>query len=227
MGEKRIKLDAMRRYIANSLRESEKNNPTARSWNQIDSTNLLAFKEKMKSEGHKVSYGALLVKAIGVALQQHPDLNAYLDGEVMVVVDEINVGVAMQGPRGLYVPVVRNVQDKNVEEISADMRELARKAQNSELIPDDMAGGTVTLSSDGTGRTDFFASIITGNQALIIGVGRTKKEVVVLEDDTIAIRPMTWIAYNMNHVMTDGIKVSRFTDTLSEVLENPDKYLSF
>ena len=227
MGERRVKMSAMRRFIRNALRESVVTHPCARSYAQVDTTELLAFKDELKAAGHSVTFAALTVKAIAVALKDSPDLNSYLDGDEIVVVDEINVGVAMQGPRGLFVPVVRNVQDKNVEEITADMRELGRKVKNNEIIPDDLAGGTITLSSDGTGRTEVFGSILTGNQCMLIGTGCTKKQPVVLKDGTIGIRDMTWVAFNMNHAITDGIVVSRFTDRLCEVMEAPREYLGF
>lgn len=226
MGQRRVKLNAMRKFIGNALRESVITHPCARSYAQVDTTELLQFKDELRAAGKSVTFGALIAKAIAVALEDSPDLNSYLDGDEIVISDEVNVGVAMQGPRGLYVPVVRNVQDKNVEEITADMRELSRKVKNNEIIPDDLAGGTITLSSDGTGRTEVFGSILTGNQCLLIGTGRTKKQPVVLEDGTIGVRDMTWVAFNMNHTITDGIFVSRFTDRLCEVMEAPHKYLA-
>ncbi len=89
-----------------------------------------------------------------------------------------------------------------------------------------MVGGTITISSAGTGRTEFFTSIVTNDECLIIGVGRTKKQPVVLEDGNIGVKDMTWMVTNMNHTITDGRPVSIFRDRLCEVIEHPRRYLA-
>ena len=214
-----------RKYISKVLCESVTQYPQPRSFSHIDATNLLAYKDELKAAGKKVTFAAFLVKATSLALEQHMHLNCYQDGDEVVYVDDINVGVAMQGPKGLLVPVIKETQKKNLEEISADMRALSEKVKSGKITLDDMTGGTVTLNSDGTGRTDFIASILNAGQGLLIGSGRTAKEPKVMEDGTIAARDMTWITFVMNHNLTDGIVVSRYTDTFVEIIEDPKRFM--
>ena len=226
MAEKRVRLSPMRRFIGKALKDSVLNYPQASGFFQADTTDLMALKQKWKEEGKDVSFTAFIVNAIGIALADFPELNARADGDYVILYDQINVSVAVADPKGLYPMVVRNVQDKNSLEISEEIRALTQKVRDNKVTPEDMSGGTVTISSAGTGRTEIFTSIVSGDQALIVGVGRTKKQPVVLENDEIAVRQMTWFATNMNHILVDGRSVSRFRDRLGEILEDPETYFT-
>lgn len=225
MSEKRVRLSPMRRYVGKALQHSIVTYPQASGFFQVDTTALFELKKTLKAEGTSVSFTAFVTKAVTIALRDFPQLNSRVEDEELIVYDEIHPGIAIADEKGLYVMVLRNAQEKSIFEISDEIREMTQKVRENRVVSDDMAGGTITISSAGTGRTEIFTSIVTNDQALIIGVGRTKLQPVVLEDGTIGARSMTWFATNMNHLITDGRPVSRFRDRLSEILEAPQTYL--
>jgi pyruvate dehydrogenase E2 component (dihydrolipoamide acetyltransferase) len=212
----------MRRYVGKALQHSVVTYPQASGFFQVNTTALLAMKKKYAEEGKSVSFTAFVVKAVALALREFPQLNARVEGDELILYDEINPGIAIADEKGLYVMVLRDAGNKSLLQISEAIREVTEKVRENTLLPEDMTGGTITISSAGTGRTEIFTSIVTNDQALIIGVGRTKKQPVVLPDDTLGVCSMTWFATNMNHLITDGRPVSRFRDRLGEILENPE-----
>jgi pyruvate/2-oxoglutarate dehydrogenase complex dihydrolipoamide acyltransferase (E2) component len=212
----------MRRYIGKALQHSVITYPQASGFFQVDTTALLAMKKRYASEGKNVSFTAFVVKAVALALGEFPQLNARVEGDELILYDKINPGIAIADEKGLYVMVLRDAGSKSLPQISDAIREMREKVRENKVLPEDMVGGTITISSAGTGRTEIFTSIVTNDQALIIGVGRTKKQPVALPDDTVAVRSMTWLATNMNHLITDGRPVSRFRDRLGEILEDPE-----
>lgn len=224
MSERRVRLSPMRRYIGKSLQHSIVNYPQASGFFQADTTELFALKDRWKAEGKNVSFTAFVTRAVAIALRDYPELNARVDGDAVIMYDEINPGIAIADDKGLYVMVLRNAEQKNPLEISEEIRAMTKKVRENKVVTDDMVGGTITISSAGTGRTEIFTSIVSNDEALILGVGRTKKQPVVMEDGTIAVRSMTWFATNMNHLLVDGRSVSRFRDRLGEILEAPEKY---
>lgn len=226
MTEQRVRLTAMRRYIGKALQHSVVTYPQASGFFQADTTALLDMKARMKTEGKNVSFTAFVARAVALAVKDFPQLNARIEDNELIMYDEVNPGIAIADEKGLYVMVLRNADAKTPSQISAEIAEMTRKVRENHVVPEDMAGGTITISSAGTGRTEIFTSIVTNDQALIIGVGRTKKQPVVLDDGSIGVRSMTWFATNMNHLITDGRPVSRFRDRLAEILEAPETYLT-
>ena len=225
MAEQRVRLNAMRRHVGKALQRSVVTYPQASGFFQVDTTALLALKARYAGEGKNISFTAFVVKAVTLALCDFPQLNARIEGDELVLYDQINPGIAIADEKGLYVAVLRDAGSMSLQRISDAIREMTEKVRENKLLLEDMTGGTITISSAGTGRTEIFTSIVTNDQALIIGVGRTKKQPVVLPDDTVGVRSMTWLATNMNHLITDGMPVSRFRDRLGEILENPEIYM--
>lgn len=222
MAEKRIRLNAMRRFVGKALQHSVVTYPQASGFFQVDTTALLAVKNAYAEQGKHISFTAFVAKAVALALREFPQLNARVEGDELILYDEINPGIAIADEKGLYVVVLRDAGTKSLLQISDAIREMTEKVRENKVVPEDMAGGTITISSAGTGRTEIFTSIVTNDQALIIGVGRTKKQPVALPDGTVGVRDMTWFATNMNHLITDGRPVSRFRDKLGEILEDPE-----
>lgn len=226
MVEKKVRLNAMRRYVGKSLQYSTITYPQASGFFQADTTELARLKREQSAGGVKVSFTAYIIKAVCIALRDFPNLNARIEGGEMILYDEVNPGIAVADEKGLYVMVIRNAGAKSPAEISAELRALTQKVRDGTVTPEDMTGGTITISSAGTGRTEIFTSIVTNDQALIIGVGRTKPQPVALADGTVGVRDMTWLATNMNHLLTDGRPVSQFRTRLAEILEDPYRYLA-
>lgn len=224
MSERRVRLSPMRRYIGRALRESVVNYPQASGFFQADTTDLFALKNKWKAEGRNVSFTAFICKAVAVALQDFPELNARADGDYAILYDQVNIGVAVADKKGLFIMTVRECESKTVFEIAQSIKELTEKVRNGTVVQEDMTGATVSISSAGTGRTEIFTSIVTNDQAMILGVGRTKKEPMVMKDDSIAVRQMTWFATNMNHLLADGSSLAGFRNRLGDILESPETY---
>lgn len=214
----------MRRYVGKTLQHSVVTYPQASGFFQADTTDLLAMKQALGEQGARISFTAFVTKAVALALAEFPMLNARIEGDEFVLYDKVNPGIAIADEKGLYVMVLRDAGGKPLAEINDEIRGMTQKVRSGKVVPEDMAGGTVTISSAGTGRTEMFTSIVTNDQALIIGVGRTKKQPVVLPDGGVGARSMTWLATNMNHLITDGQPVSRFRDRLGEILEHPGEH---
>lgn len=221
MGETRKRMSPLRRFIANKLRLSVTEIPQISSFYQVDVTELMAYKKELAEQGKKVTVTAFFVRAIVQAMSENMHLNCRIEGDECISYDEINPGIAMQSKQGLFVLPILNAADKGALQISEEMKALSEKLDRGEITQDDMKGGTLTISSPGQGRTDMFQSIINNNECLIIGIGRISKQAVVMPDDTIAVRQMTWICNNINHALVDGKAVKPFTNRVCELLENP------
>ena len=226
MSEKRIKIKGMRKIIGDTMRESVLKYPSATGHAKVDMSELLRMKDELNEKNIKIAMSAFFIKAISIALEDYPELNSRIENDELVIYDSINVGVGTATDKGLYVLVVRSTQDKDIIQISDDLKDMLSRMKTGKLTMDDMQDGTITLSNLSSGEYDSFTSIITNDQAMIIGVAKTKKEVVVSENDEIVIKPLSNIMVNINHAATDGMPSSLFATKLIEVLENPYKYFN-
>ena len=225
MGERIVKISRQRRLIGENLKQSVQKYPQTRGFVNVDMSALLALKEKLAAEDAAVSVTAFFVKAIAMALLKHPELNARMEEDHFIYYDDVNVGVAMNGRRGLLVPVISKVNEKSLQEITAELKSLQSSIQDNTITIDAFRGGTVTLSSVPKGRMDSIISIVNNDEALIMGVGRTRKMPIVDENDNIVVRPVCTISINLNHYIADGAPQAAYSETFCEMLEHPAEYL--
>jgi len=225
VGEKRVRLNTIRKYIAEKLRHSIVTHPQASHFCHADATNMMAVKKQLEEEGVKVSITSIVTAALAYVLMEMPLLNSRIEGDEAIYYDQVNPAIAVNSQRGLYVLTLPNVQDMSIVEVSQGINELRRRLNAGEITRDDMFGSTVTITSLGHCRTNICTSIINNDECLIIGVGNTEKEAVVDENDNIIVKPMLWLCVNYNHSLTDGTPISNFCDRFCEVVENPEKYL--
>lgn len=225
MAEQRIKLNKMRRMIGENMRQSNINNPRTAGSVQLDFTELLEMKAELADKGHKVSDTAIFVWAIARALKDHPKLNSRLEGEEMIIYDEINPGIAVDTPRGLLALTLRNTENKTLLEVSESFRDLMHRFKEGRLTMDDYTGSTYTISNMTRSAVHFFTSNINNNECFIIGFGGIHKAPVVLEDGSIAARDVCFMTTNGNHVLVDGMETDNFTSQLQDILTHPKKYL--
>lgn len=225
MAEKRVRLNTIRRYIAEKLRFSIVTHPQAAHFCHADATNMLELKQKLAKQGKKVSITSIVTAAIAYVLMEMPFLNSRIEGDEAIYYDQVNPALAVNSDRGLYVLTLPNAQELGIVGIADGINELRRRLNAGEVTRDDMFGSTVTITSLGHCRTELCTSIINNDECLIIGVGNTQKEAVVAEDGQIIARDMLWLCINYNHSLTDGTPISNFCDRLCEVVENPEKYL--
>jgi len=224
-----IPLRGMRRTIAQRMQASAQQAPHITFDLSADVTAAEDFRRRANArlpEGQpRVSFTAVLAKVCAWALQHHPLMNARLHGEEIQVLAPINIGIAVALDEGLIVPVVRDVNQKSVMQIAAEIADLAKRAHTGALRPDDVTGGTFTISNLGMFGVERFTAIINPPETAILAVGRAKKQVIVGEDDEILIRPIAQLTLSADHRVVDGAIVARFLNDLHVGLEQIDTLL--
>jgi pyruvate dehydrogenase E2 component (dihydrolipoamide acetyltransferase) len=181
----------------------------------------LAAANAGRSDDEKVNVTAVVIKAVALTLRRMPRFNASLEGDVIKIWRDVNVGVAVAFPDGLIVPVVRHADEKSLTVIAREVRDLARRARENKLLPDEITGGTFTVSTLGPYRSvDFFNPIINQPEAAILGVGRMQDTVVAV-DGAPAVRATMGLSLTCDHRMLDGAPAAEFLRALMDYLEQP------
>jgi pyruvate dehydrogenase E2 component (dihydrolipoamide acetyltransferase) len=197
--------------------------PHVTQHDEADITELEAFRLSLKAEadrrGLKLTLFPFLMKAVASALQAMPDFNASLapDGENLILKEYINIGVAVDTPKGLVVPVVRDVERKSLFELAAELMALSAKARDAKLSPADMQGGSFSISSLGGIGGRFFTPIINAPEVAILGVSRSQTQ-PVWDGKAFAPRLMLPLSLSYDHRVIDGAQGARFTSHLSGLL---------
>ena len=214
----------MRRLIGEHMDASRKLSPTVTYDGLADvqaTKELLAQINAKRPQDDRVNITAVLVKAVALTLERMPRFNATLDGDVIKIWRGINVGVAVALPDGLIVPVVREADRKSLSQIAREIRDLAGRARENKLLPDDVSGGTFTVSTLGPYRSvDFFSPIINQPEAAILGVGRMKDSVVAVDGQP-AVHATMGLSLTCDHRMLDGAPAAEFLRVLMDYLEEP------
>jgi len=223
-----IPYEGMRRAIGDNMAHSWSIAPKVTHHVSVDISNLLALRKTLNNgvkDKDKISITDLLVKAVARALEMKPNINVTLDGDAIKVLQDINIGVAVALDDGLIVPVVRNANKKSLAEVSKEVRDLAKRARKNKLNPDEMGGGTFTITNVGAyGSVDWFTPIINQPESAILGVGRTVDKPVVV-DGQIVVRPMMGLSLSFDHRVIDGAPAAEFLAVLLGLIEQPYKIL--
>lgn len=226
-----IEMDRMRRLIADHMVASVRTSPHVTSFIEVDVTNLVLWRERIKEdflrrEGEKITYMPAIVEATAKALKEYPNVNASVEGYNIVRRRNVNIGMAAALPNGnLIVPVIKNADQKNLTGLTKNINNLANKARNNKLDPDDIQGGTFTITNLGSFGSITGTPIINQPQVAILGVGVIKKKPVVIETptgDMIAIRHMMILSLSYDHRAVDGALGGLFIKRIAEILENFD-----
>jgi pyruvate dehydrogenase E2 component (dihydrolipoamide acetyltransferase) len=213
----------IRQAIAEHMVESLHNMAQLTMLIEVDATELVKLREQVKAD-FEVTYTDLMVKAVAKTLKRHPQLNATLIGEEIHQLESIHMGVAVALPDGLIVPVVRDADQRTVQEIARELRRLAQGARENTLSVDEVTGSTFTITNLGNYGIDGFTPIINAPEAAILGVGRIAERVVVHQDQ-IARRKMMVLSLTVDHRLVDGAPGAEFLQSLKELLENPYRLL--
>ena len=192
---------------------------------EADVTELVRFRESMKDEflrkvGVRLTYTSFFVEAAARALREFPYLNASIDGDNILLKRRINIGVAVAVDEGLIVPVIKDADTLNLIGIARALHDLSSRARSKKLSPDDVQGGTFSITNIGTFGNLFGTPVIPMPQVGILGTGAIKKRPVVVENDAIAIRSMMYISLTYDHRLIDGLYAGRFLQRVVELLEN-------
>src|SRR6056297_3761585 len=230
----RIKMDRMRKMIAEHMVRSKQTSAHVTTFSEVDVTNLVRWREENKAEfkeraGIKLTFTPIFIEAFIKAIGEFPLINSSVDGDEIILKKDINFGLAVAlgegGQGGLIVPVIKKAQDKNLPGIAKAVNDLAHKARNKELSPDDLVGGTITLTNYGSVGNLMGTPIINQPQVAIIGTGAIEKRPVVRETsegDVIAIRHMLYLSMSYDHRIVDGAHGGAFLNRVKELLEDFD-----
>lgn len=220
----RAPLAGVRAVIAEQMMGSVSSTAAYTLTIEADAGALLKWRQSLSAaakEGeHVPSFNDLLARLLVVALREYPDVNAHLEGSEIVRSSSVHIGVAVDTGRGLVVPVLRDVQRMSVTEIAAGVAELVVRARSGQLLPDDMAGGTFTISNLGMFDIDAFTPIINVPEVAILGVGRIAERPVVHKGKIVA-RPMVVFSLTADHRLVDGAPAARFLQRLKQLVESP------
>lgn len=216
-----VPFTTMRKVIARRMTESAQNIPVFAATVEIDMTQCIAFRKMINSVGgKKVSYNDILFKCMDTVLRYYPYVNASYTDEGIVLHKDVNIGLAVSIEGGLVVPVVRKVQEKSISEISACNRGNIEKAREKKLAPEEMTGGTITLSNLGMYPVTQFTAIINSPEACILAVGAIEEKPVLSDGEWKAV-PVMKLTGSFDHRIIDGAYAAEFLSELKEVIENP------
>ena len=219
------KMSPMRKRIAEHMVASRRTSAHVHSVFEVNFSRLAQIREARKAEfergGAKLTYMSFIIKAAVDALRAVPIVNASVDGDTIVYHQEVNVGIAVALDWGLIVPVLKRADEKNLLGLSRAVVDLANRARGKQLKPDEVQGGTFTITNPGVFGALFGTPIINQPQVAILGVGNVEKRPVVIED-AIAIRPMAYLTLGYDHRVIDGAVADHFMSHVKQQLENWD-----
>lgn len=222
-GDETVPVDRLRAAIGRRMVESKQQVPHFYVTHACRVDELMSLRKKINStlpEGEKISVNDFLIKAAGLALRRYPNLNASLNGDVILRHGDVNVGVAVAVPGGLLTVVNRNTDQKPLRVISREVREMVIRARDGKVRPDDIEGSTFSISNLGMFDVDSFVAIINPPEAAILAVGSVQ-EVPVVEDGQIKPGMVLKITLSADHRITDGAEAAQFLQAMAEYLENP------
>ena len=219
------KMSPMRKRIAEHMVVSRRTSAHVHSVFEVNFTRVAKIRDAKKAEferaGVKVTYLSFIMKAAVDALRAVPIVNASVDGDTVVYHKEINVGIAVALDWGLIVPVIKHADEKNLVGISRAVADLANRARAKQLKPEEVSGGTFTITNPGVFGALFGMPIINQPQVAILGVGNVEKRPVVV-DDAIAIRPMAYLTLGYDHRVIDGAVADEFMSIIKKTIETWD-----
>ncbi len=217
-----VPLTLMRKTIAKRLGESIGPIPTFYLTAEFDVTRVAELREAMIQQGpeYKVSFNDILIKATATALAQHPEVNAHWTGDAIRQFNRVHIGMAVAVPDGLITPVIFDANEKGLADIAAEARELAGRARERRLKPEEYTGSTFSISNLGMFGIDQFTAIINPPEAGILAIGAVEEKPVVVEGDLV-IRKRLRVTMSCDHRVIDGATGAKFLQTLRRLIENP------
>jgi pyruvate dehydrogenase E2 component (dihydrolipoamide acetyltransferase) len=220
-------LKGVRAVIARRMAESVQTTARVTLSTEVDATELVALREQLKAKyseswGFAPGYNDLLALIVSSALRQFPYMNARLsaDGEAIEQLKPVNLGMAVDTERGLLVTVIREADRKGLREFGTEFRQLVNRAREGKSAPEDLSGGTFTITNLGMYRVDAFTPVINLPEAAILGVGRINPKPVA-KGEVVVVRKMMTLSLVLDHRLVDGAPGARFLDHICEVIEDP------
>jgi 2-oxoglutarate dehydrogenase E2 component (dihydrolipoamide succinyltransferase) len=227
--EQRVPMTRLRARIAERLVQSQSTNAILTTFNEVNMAPVMEMRKKFqekfeKEHGVKLGFMSFFVKAAVAALKKYPIINASVDGNDIVYHGYFDIGIAVGSPRGLVVPVLRNVDQMSFADIEKKIAEFGAKAKEGKLSIDELTGGTFSISNGGTFGSMLSTPIINPPQSAILGVHATKDRAVV-ENGQVVVRPINYLAMSYDHRIIDGREAVLGLVTMKEALEDPARLL--
>ncbi|MDT0691672.1 2-oxoglutarate dehydrogenase complex dihydrolipoyllysine-residue succinyltransferase [Salegentibacter sp. F188] len=228
-GESRKKMSMLRRKVAQRLVAAKTETAMLTTFNEVDMSPIFALRKKYKEEfkeKHGVSLGfmSFFTLAVTRALDLFPDVNSMIDGDYKVSFDYKDISIAVSGPKGLMVPVMRNAENLSFRGVEAEVKRLALKARDGNITVDEMTGGTFTITNGGVFGSMLSTPIINPPQSAILGMHNIVERPVAI-DGHVEIRPIMFVALSYDHRIIDGKESVSFLVAVKEALENPEELL--
>lgn len=228
--DKRIKMTQIRKSIAEHMTKSKFTIPHTAVMDEVNVEDLVNYRNEVKllarTKGIKLTYLPFFIKAVTIALKEHELMNSSLDeaASEIVVKNDIHIGIAVDTPAGLMVPVIKHADQLSILEIAKKLEDLGNRAQNKALSLDELHGSTFTITNYGAFGSSFGVPVINYPEAGILGVGKIDKKAIVVEDE-IVIRHILPLSMSFDHRIVDGADAGRFMTTVKTLLNNPDLLL--
>jgi len=227
-GDELIEMDRMRKLIADHMVMSKRTSPHVTSFVEADVTNLVLWRERVKKafeqrEGEKITFTPIFIMAIVQAIKEMPMINVQVDGHTIIKKRDINIGMAAALPSGnLIVPVIKNADQLNLVGLTRKVNDLANRARAGKLTPDEISGGTYTVTNVGTFGNVLGTPVINQPQVAIMATGAIRKKPAVIETptgDMIGIRHQMFLSHSYDHRVVDGALGGRFVRRVADILE--------
>ena len=227
--QSREKMSMLRRKIAERLVAVKNETAMLTTFNEVDMKPIMDVRAKYKdafAKHHEVNLGfmSFFTKAVTEALKLYPAVNAQIDGNEMIFHDYADIGIAVSSPKGLMVPVVRNAEQMSLADIEREIKRLAIKARDGKMTPEDMSGGTFTITNGGVFGSMLSTPIINPPQSAILGMHNVVERPVAI-NGKVEIRPIMYVALSYDHRIIDGKESVGFLVKVKEMLENPERML--
>lgn len=228
-GTERTKLSMLRRKVAERLVSAKNETAMLTTFNEVDMSAIYAIRDQYKEEfkakhGLGLGFMSFFTKAVTRALQLYPDVNSMIDGQEKISYDFCDISVAVSGPKGLMVPVMRNAETLSFRGVEAEIKRLALRARDGQITVDEMTGGTFTISNGGVFGSMLSTPIINPPQSGILGMHNVVDRAIV-KNGQIVIAPVMYVALSYDHRIIDGRESVGFLVAVKEALENPVEIL--
>ncbi len=228
-GERREPLSRLRARIAERLLEAQHNAALLTTFNEVNMAPVMALRKRYRDRfeeehGARLGFMSFFAKASVLALQRFPAVNAFIEGSDIIYHDYQDIGIAVGAPRGLVVPVVRDVATLSFAAIERYIAEVIARAQEGKLSPDELVGGTFTITNGGVYGSLLSTPILNPPQSAILGMHKIPERPVA-ENGEIVIRPMMYLALSYDHRIVDGREAVQFLVTIKEAIEDPARLL--
>lgn len=227
--QRRVKMSTLRKRIAENMVASKQNAAHLTTFNEVDMNPVSSLRKSYRDEfeqkyGVKLGFMSFFVKAACAALAEFPEVNAFVDGEEIVYNDYYNIGVALSSERGLIVPVLRDADTKSFAEIEQEILDFIQRAQARKIMPDELGGGTFTISNGGVFGSMLSTPIPNPPQTAVLGMHSIQQRPIAVNGEVV-IRPMMYLALTYDHRIIDGREAVLFLGKIKGLIEDPRKML--